>query len=260
MSTFPEQLIAARKAAHMTQEQLADAVHVARNTISSWEHGRTQPDIETLRCLGQVLHVDFSKDPDAPQTSGSAQEQEAASSGEKACTEKDADPAPGPSAAGRPSVSKRTRLLVIAAAAVVVCACLLLFLPKVMMRAAVDVHPLETPVKMMQNTDIFENDGRGWMFTFEITNTGSVPFRPESANVVFYADKRIDSQLQMSYDDMRPWMVNDTLNKGDTPLQLLFGTNHTSCTHAVCIIRGTDQNGHALEFSGTVEFSQEMQP
>ena len=49
MPNFADQLTAARKAAGMTQEQLADAVHVARNTISSWERGRTQPDLDTLR-------------------------------------------------------------------------------------------------------------------------------------------------------------------------------------------------------------------
>ena len=59
MPDFAEQLTAARKAAGMTQEQLANAVHVARNTISSWERGRTQPDLNTMRLLGQVLHFDF---------------------------------------------------------------------------------------------------------------------------------------------------------------------------------------------------------
>ncbi|MBQ1436329.1 MAG: helix-turn-helix domain-containing protein [Ruminococcus sp.] len=67
MPNFADQLTAARKAAGMTQEQLADAVHVARNTISSWEHGRTQPDLDTLRLLGQVLHFDFVNGETAPQ-------------------------------------------------------------------------------------------------------------------------------------------------------------------------------------------------
>ncbi|MBO5536036.1 MAG: helix-turn-helix transcriptional regulator [Firmicutes bacterium] len=31
----------------MTQEQPADAMHAVRNTLSSWEHGRTQPELET---------------------------------------------------------------------------------------------------------------------------------------------------------------------------------------------------------------------
>ena len=67
MPNFADQLTAARKAAGMTQEQLADAVHVARNTISSWEHGRTQPDLDTLRLLGQTLHYDFMNGETAPQ-------------------------------------------------------------------------------------------------------------------------------------------------------------------------------------------------
>ena len=59
MTNFAEQLTAARKAAGMTQEELSEAVHVARNTISNWERGQRQPDLDTLRLLGQVLHTDF---------------------------------------------------------------------------------------------------------------------------------------------------------------------------------------------------------
>ena len=59
MATFAEQLTAARKAAGMTQEELSETVHVARNTISNWERGQRQPDLETMRLLGQALHTDF---------------------------------------------------------------------------------------------------------------------------------------------------------------------------------------------------------
>ena len=67
MPSFAEQLSAARKAAGLTPEQLADTVHVARNTISSWERGRTQPDLNTLRTLGQILHFDFMNGNSLPQ-------------------------------------------------------------------------------------------------------------------------------------------------------------------------------------------------
>ena len=66
MPSFAEQLTAARKAAGMTQEELSAAVHVARNTISNWEHGRTEPDLDTLRQLGQILHTDFLNSAAAP--------------------------------------------------------------------------------------------------------------------------------------------------------------------------------------------------
>ncbi len=59
MTTFAEQLSSARKAAGMTQEQLSEAVHVARNTISNWECGRRRPDLNTIRLLGEILHTDF---------------------------------------------------------------------------------------------------------------------------------------------------------------------------------------------------------
>lgn len=51
MQTFGEQLAAARRAKGMTQEALSQAADVARNTISSWERGRTVPDIDMVRKL-----------------------------------------------------------------------------------------------------------------------------------------------------------------------------------------------------------------
>ena len=93
MATFAEQLTAARKAAGMTQEELSAAVHVARNTISNWEHGRTEPDLDTLRLLEQILHVGFlnvetnaqgnsDKTDDTPVLSADAEANEQTASGE----------------------------------------------------------------------------------------------------------------------------------------------------------------------------------
>lgn len=57
---FAEQLTAARKACGMTQEQLGALVHMSRQGISHWEHGRALPDAETLKALSQALNYDFS--------------------------------------------------------------------------------------------------------------------------------------------------------------------------------------------------------
>lgn len=59
MPTFGEQLVAARRARHMTQETLSQTINVARNTISSWERGRTLPDAASLHLLSDVLGYEF---------------------------------------------------------------------------------------------------------------------------------------------------------------------------------------------------------
>ena len=59
MSAFSDSLASARKAAGMTQEELAFAIGVTRVTISSWERGLTQPDTESLRRLSEALNRDF---------------------------------------------------------------------------------------------------------------------------------------------------------------------------------------------------------
>lgn len=42
----------------MSQEQLAQALHVTRQTVSNYETGRSRPDVETLTLLAKVLEAD----------------------------------------------------------------------------------------------------------------------------------------------------------------------------------------------------------
>lgn len=46
-----------RKSKSMTQDQLAERLHVTHQAISSWETGKTQPDIETLKQMAEVFDV-----------------------------------------------------------------------------------------------------------------------------------------------------------------------------------------------------------
>lgn len=99
MSAFCEQLSNARKAAGMTQEQLAAAVHVTRTTISSWERGRTSPAPDTLRSLSLALRYDFMNDrpmPDGepPEVPGSQTPEEAGPGELPQPDPADAEPAP----------------------------------------------------------------------------------------------------------------------------------------------------------------------
>ncbi|MCI5956642.1 MAG: helix-turn-helix domain-containing protein [Clostridiales bacterium] len=49
-----------RRAKGLTQEQLADIIHVSRQTISNWENGRANPDYELLKQLSETLETPLS--------------------------------------------------------------------------------------------------------------------------------------------------------------------------------------------------------
>ncbi|MBQ8641704.1 MAG: helix-turn-helix domain-containing protein [Clostridia bacterium] len=46
-----------REARRVSQEEMAQALNVTRQTISSWETGRTEPDLDTLHRIAQYLEV-----------------------------------------------------------------------------------------------------------------------------------------------------------------------------------------------------------
>lgn len=41
----------------LTQDQLAENLHVTRQAVSNWETGKTQPDIETLSALAECFEI-----------------------------------------------------------------------------------------------------------------------------------------------------------------------------------------------------------
>ncbi len=56
-----ESLRQRRKAMGWTQEQLAEKVHVSRQTISNWENGRANPDYEMLKTLAELLETPLTE-------------------------------------------------------------------------------------------------------------------------------------------------------------------------------------------------------
>jgi transcriptional regulator with XRE-family HTH domain len=59
MPGINENLRRLRKAKGMTQSEAADSISVTRQTVSSYESGRTQPDLETLKRLAEAYQVDL---------------------------------------------------------------------------------------------------------------------------------------------------------------------------------------------------------
>ena len=57
MANIAKNIRRLRTAQNMTQDQLAEALHVTRQTVSNYETGRSRPDADTLVLLAQVLEV-----------------------------------------------------------------------------------------------------------------------------------------------------------------------------------------------------------
>ena len=54
---FKDNLISLRKMNHMSQEELADRLHVSRQTLSKYETGESLPGIEKCKAIADVFDV-----------------------------------------------------------------------------------------------------------------------------------------------------------------------------------------------------------
>lgn len=221
MSEFGMQLSRARKERGMTQEQLAEQMHVSRQTISHWETGRAVPDVETARQIALSLGCCFSLGAEGE-------------SGAKV------PPAP------RWRISRRHAFLT--AAVLALCLTALLFWPRP--KAEILVTPA-APEAYQVRRAVF--DGLGWDVLFTIENVSDVAFRPEYMLAQYYQDDQLVDARRITYDEMRSWMRSDDLLKGE-PLLWPFGSNQLYMTGMVCTIFGTDEHGQEMSFSGRVAY------
>ena len=60
MSELGEQLSKLRRDKGMTQEELASHLQVTRQTVSSYENGKSEPDIAMLHKLSEALETEVS--------------------------------------------------------------------------------------------------------------------------------------------------------------------------------------------------------
>lgn len=58
-----DQIREARERLNMTQETLAEQVGVSRQAVSKWEMGVSEPSLENLKALSQVLEMDLGQMP-----------------------------------------------------------------------------------------------------------------------------------------------------------------------------------------------------
>ena len=58
---FADNLVALRKLHNMSQEELAERIHVSRQTLSKYETGESLPDIEKCQLLAKVFDVSMDE-------------------------------------------------------------------------------------------------------------------------------------------------------------------------------------------------------
>lgn len=61
MSEVANSIKRLRQEKRLSQEQLAEQLHVTRQAISNWENGKTQPDVDTLTQLASVFDVSVER-------------------------------------------------------------------------------------------------------------------------------------------------------------------------------------------------------
>jgi len=55
--TFHEKLKQCREARNLSQDDIAEALHVSRQAVSKWENGINQPDIATIVLLSDMFGI-----------------------------------------------------------------------------------------------------------------------------------------------------------------------------------------------------------
>lgn len=58
-STVGKNIVKSRKEQGMSQEQLAQKLHVTRQAVSNWETGRSQPGLDMLEALAGAFGTDI---------------------------------------------------------------------------------------------------------------------------------------------------------------------------------------------------------
>ncbi len=58
---FADNLVALRKLHNLSQEELAERIHVARQTLSKYETGESLPDIDKCQLLAKVFDVSIDE-------------------------------------------------------------------------------------------------------------------------------------------------------------------------------------------------------
>ena len=239
MMDLPGRIRERRRALGLTQDQLADMLHVSRQTVSHWETGRVTPDLENLSQLAEALECSFvigEKEPEATPDDA---------------VDADDVPAPGDEKSSAP---RRQRSLWIALTAAILLIALTAGVLALMRPDAAEIRVTPQDGEAYLIRDSRFESGAGWDVPFYFENVSDVPFRIERLEGRYYEGDSLWATAVVPAELLWPRMSSEWLRKGDFPLCWPFGTDHTQLTRMECTIYGTDENGNALAFTGSVRY------
>lgn len=267
MSSFPEQLTRARKAAGLTQQQMAEQLHVSRQTVSHWETGRAQPDEAAMTQLRSILSL--PEETAAPQEAAvSVQPQKRRKALLIALigllcvagvfflfvNQEASQPAPQPTEAPQATLPVPTYVPVLPADYP-----LEWYLNPApnedSARAYVQISPFKTPVRLME---VAISPDPSWPVGFEITEVNGLSFTIDKISLLhFAADRSLLASEVYAARELQEFM-NITLADG----QSSDWNSLTSLQNAAyyCIaVEGTDAKGNQQSFGGAIELINELE-
>lgn len=124
-------------------------------------------------------------------------------------------------------------------------------------KAEIVVTPSSEVAYLVPFGDDADDGHYGWDVDFAFENRSDVPFTPEKIVSYFYTGDELFYTLTSPYEDLQPWMGNDKLLKSNSPLIWPIGSDWLFLTSCTVTIYGVDDNGHRIEASTTVQYSQE---
>lgn len=255
--TFKEQLQEARKAAGLSQEQLAKLMNMSRQGVSHWENDRALPDAETLKKLSQVLNYNF---------------EEIESAGEENPVEAPAEETPEVLEAVKPERKQHTTVLCIICLAVGLAVGFLmgyLAAPKFVnqtlaipvnnrssdaAQAAISIYTDESPVMLRYPSE--DSELAYWFYNVNIEETAGVQFTIEKVETVYIHDNGDEGQkhsftpqdLLLSDGVIVAW--GKVSFGGGLPSQSLKGIRVT--------VYGTDAKGNQIMMEQFLPFSKQL--
>lgn len=249
MNEYGAWLSAERRARGMTQEQLAQLLHVSRQTVSHWETGRVLPDVVTAQQIAQVL--------------GDGAPVEAEAAGENWPTV-EAGVAPAERVfrlhpAGWIAIGAGITLLLVAA---IVLLLVLTHGPQQTgssAQALIVVTPSTEAAYLQERPDIAPG-WIGWDVDFSYQNVSDVPFTPYGIILHFYRNEELLSEFHVDAGYLVPHMGSSKLIRGNHPLRWPVGNTDLNATRLECIIYGVDDNGNELSFSADVHYINAFEP